>query len=87
VLARAILAIAPELQSVPLDRWKEGIQILSQANPARGQQLGSLLNYVSQVQGAQAQWQQQQAQVRRQQFEAHRQQYSRTRSSREYGRL
>jgi hypothetical protein len=38
----SLLAIAPELGNVPIDRWGEGIQILAQANPARGQQLAQM---------------------------------------------
>jgi len=40
---------------VPLDRWQEGISLLAQADPSRGQQLGNLLTYVSHIQGAQQQ--------------------------------
>ena len=51
----AILAIAPELQGVPLERWAEGVQILAQSDPVRGQQLGNLLAYVGNIQQAQQQ--------------------------------
>jgi hypothetical protein len=73
----AILAIAPELANVPLDRWQEGIGILAQSDPARGQQLGNLLQYVGHIQSAQQQLTAQQTAQQRQQFDAVRQQYSR----------
>jgi len=51
----AILAIAPELQGIPLDRWQEAIPMFAQVDPARGQQLGTMLQYVGQIQAAQQQ--------------------------------
>ncbi len=43
----AILALAPELGQVPLERWAEGINMIAQADPARGQQLATMFNNVA----------------------------------------
>ena len=72
----AILAIAPELAQVPLDRWAEGINILAQSDPARGQQLATMLSNVAALNQRQQVIGQYQQEVARQNFEAQRAEYS-----------
>jgi hypothetical protein len=71
----AILTLAPELASIPLAQWREGINVLAQADPARGKQLADMLGYANTIQSAQQQEQQRQAQAQHQQFQTMRQQY------------
>ena len=70
----AILALAPELGQVPLERWAEGINMIAQADPARGQQLATMFNNVAALNQRQqllAHYdQQQRAQIENQQFES-----------------
>jgi hypothetical protein len=45
----ALLALAPELAQVPLERWGEGIQILARSDPARAQQISQMLGNVAAI--------------------------------------
>jgi hypothetical protein len=67
----------PELGNIPAEQWEPALGILAQQDPQRFNRAMGVLQRVSQLQGAQAQWKQQQAQVQRQQFQTMRQQYSR----------
>ncbi len=73
----AILALAPELGQVPLERWGEGINILAQSDPDRGQQLAAIFSNVAAISQRQQLLTHHQQQVAHQNFEALRQQYSR----------
>jgi hypothetical protein len=68
----AMLALAPELAQVPLDRWGEGIQILAQADPARGQQLARMFQNVAALNERQQLVEHYQNDQRRTQFETYR---------------
>ncbi len=72
----AILALAPELAQVPLDRWAEGINILAQSDPARGRQLATMFDNVAALNQRQQVVGQYQQEVARQNFEAQRAEYS-----------
>ncbi|QHO76798.1 hypothetical protein ACH79_33380 [Bradyrhizobium sp. CCBAU 051011] len=67
----------PELANIPAEQWEPALNLLSQQDPQRFNRAMGVLQRVSQLQSAQAQWQQQQAQVQQQQFQTMRQQYSR----------
>jgi hypothetical protein len=42
----SLMAIAPELAQVPIERWGEAFNIISQQDPVRGRQLGQVLQTV-----------------------------------------
>ena len=67
----AILALAPELAQVPLERWGEGINILAQSDPVRGQQLATMFSNVAAIAQRQQVITHHQQQVARQDFENH----------------
>lgn len=46
----ALLAIAPELAQVPVERWAEAIQIINQTDPLKAQMLGKTLSNVAALQ-------------------------------------
>ena len=72
----SILAIAPELGQVPFERWAEGINIIAQSDPARGQQLAAVFNNVAQINERQRLIQHHQQQQQHAQFEAAYRDYS-----------
>jgi hypothetical protein len=72
----AMLAIAPELAQVPIERWAEAVSILSQNNPARGQQLSQLLGNVAALNQRQQVLEHYQHEQRQHQFETLRKQYA-----------
>ncbi|HWI67126.1 MAG TPA: hypothetical protein VNS88_01885, partial [Nitrospiraceae bacterium] len=72
----AILALAPELSQVPLERWGEGISILAQSDPARGQQLATMFSNVAAIAQRQQLITHHEQQLAQQNFEALRQDYS-----------
>jgi hypothetical protein len=65
----ALIAIAPELATVPVEQWGQAVQILARNDPAKGQQLSQVLNTVAAVQERQALIQHYEASQRQQQIE------------------
>jgi hypothetical protein len=68
----AMLAIAPELAQIPVDRWAEAVNILSQTNPARSQQLQQTFANVAALNERQKLVEHYQATQHRQQIDAYR---------------
>lgn len=58
----------PELANIPVQNWEAALHIFAQSAPDRFNNAMGTLQRVSQLQNAQAQWQQHQAQVAQQQF-------------------
>jgi hypothetical protein len=71
----AILALAPELAQVPVERWGEGINVLAQSDPVRAQQLGRMFQNVAALTERQQLVAHHEQAQRYQQFETLRQQY------------
>jgi hypothetical protein len=67
----AILALAPELAQVPLDRWGDGINMIAQADPVRGQQLATMFSNVAAIAQRQQLVTQHEQETARQNFESH----------------
>jgi hypothetical protein len=68
----SILALAPELIQIPQEQWAEGINLIAQVDPQRGQQISDMLGYVGAIQQAQAQEQQQRTHRQQQEFKDYR---------------
>jgi hypothetical protein len=67
----SLLAVAPELGQVPIERWAEAVNIIAQSDPARGQQLGRMFQNVSELNQRQQLVAHHQQQVSRQNFESY----------------
>jgi hypothetical protein len=68
----ALLAIAPELAQVPVERWAEAVQIIAQSDPVKGQMLGKTLSNVAALNERQQLFEHYQRDQQRQGFETYR---------------
>jgi hypothetical protein len=72
----ALLALAPELAQVPIERWGEGVNIIAQSDPVRGRQLATMFQNVAALNERQQLIAHHEQAQRHHQFETLRQQYS-----------
>ena len=72
----SLVALAPELAQVPMDRWAEAVNIIAQSDPARGQQLGRMFQNVAALNERQQLVAHHEQSQRQYQFETLKQQYA-----------
>jgi hypothetical protein len=73
----SLIAIAPELQQIPIERWAEAVQIISQTDPLKGQMLSKTLGNAAAIAERQQLVQYHEQTQRQAQFDSLKAQYSR----------